>query len=176
MKTQMEQRGQELNSWDKLVEKAIDAKAKASLQPASLLRKLIAPLIVPWSNPKPPALETLGTSPPHLPKKLNRRTNLTFALPAFTFLALFAPTIFAILDGLRVQKEILEEKEGAAPPRAGKKLRTPPTNVNMAGMSGRARDCKELSHITYFNCDKTGHYGNKYPKARKDDDASSSEN
>ena len=36
----MEQRGREKDSWDELVEKAIDAKAKASLQPPSILREM----------------------------------------------------------------------------------------------------------------------------------------
>lgn len=36
----MEQRGREPNSWDELVEKAIDAEAKASLQPSSILREM----------------------------------------------------------------------------------------------------------------------------------------
>lgn len=40
IKAQLEQRGRELNSWDKLVEIAINAKAKASLQPTSISRKL----------------------------------------------------------------------------------------------------------------------------------------
>ena len=37
---QMEQRGRELDSWDQMVEKAIDAEAKASLQPASFIREM----------------------------------------------------------------------------------------------------------------------------------------
>lgn len=36
----MEQRGREHDSWDELVEKTIDAEAKASLQPPSMLREL----------------------------------------------------------------------------------------------------------------------------------------
>lgn len=40
MKAQMEQRGRELDSWDELVEKAIDAEAKASLQPPSFIREM----------------------------------------------------------------------------------------------------------------------------------------
>ena len=40
IKAQMEQRGRELDSWEELVEKAIDAEAKASLQPQSILRKM----------------------------------------------------------------------------------------------------------------------------------------
>ena len=36
----MEQRGQEYDSWEELVEKAIDAEAKASLQPSSILREM----------------------------------------------------------------------------------------------------------------------------------------
>lgn len=40
VKAQMEQRGLELDSWDKLVEKAIDAEAKASLQPVSIFHEM----------------------------------------------------------------------------------------------------------------------------------------
>lgn len=40
VKAQMEQCSRELDSWDELVEKAIDAEAKASLQPAPILRKM----------------------------------------------------------------------------------------------------------------------------------------
>ncbi len=36
----MDQRGRELDSWDELVEKGIDAEAKASLQPQSILREM----------------------------------------------------------------------------------------------------------------------------------------
>ena len=36
----MEQRGRERNSWEELVKKAIDAEAKASLQPLSILREM----------------------------------------------------------------------------------------------------------------------------------------
>ena len=36
----MEWRGREYNSWEQLVEKAIDAEAKSSLQPPSILRKM----------------------------------------------------------------------------------------------------------------------------------------
>lgn len=39
VKVQMEQRGRELDSWDELVEKAIDAEAKAGLQSPSILRE-----------------------------------------------------------------------------------------------------------------------------------------
>lgn len=40
IKAQMGQRGRELDSWDELVEKAIDAEAKASLQPTSIIREM----------------------------------------------------------------------------------------------------------------------------------------
>ena len=40
IKAQMEQRGREHDSWEELVEKAIDAEAKASLQPPSILREM----------------------------------------------------------------------------------------------------------------------------------------
>lgn len=40
IKAQMEQRGRELDSWDQLVEKAIDAEAKAVLQPPSGIREM----------------------------------------------------------------------------------------------------------------------------------------
>lgn len=37
IKAQIEQRGRKLDNWDELVKKAIDAEAKASLQPDSIL-------------------------------------------------------------------------------------------------------------------------------------------
>ena len=40
IKAQMEQRGQEHDSWKELVKKTIDAKAKASLQPPLILREM----------------------------------------------------------------------------------------------------------------------------------------
>lgn len=40
IKAQMEQRGCELDSWEELVEKAVDAEATASLQPASFIREM----------------------------------------------------------------------------------------------------------------------------------------
>ena len=40
VKAQMEQRGREKDSWEKLIEKAIDAEAKASLQAPSNLREM----------------------------------------------------------------------------------------------------------------------------------------
>lgn len=40
IKAHMEQHGQDLDSWDKLVKKAVDVKAKTSLQPTSFIRKM----------------------------------------------------------------------------------------------------------------------------------------
>lgn len=40
IRAQMEQRGQELDSWAEIVEKAVDAEAKAGLQPASFIKEI----------------------------------------------------------------------------------------------------------------------------------------
>ena len=40
IKAQIEQREQEHNSWEELIEKAIDAEAKVSLQPPLILREI----------------------------------------------------------------------------------------------------------------------------------------
>ena len=40
IKAQIEQQGQEHNSWEKYVKKAIDTEAKTSLQPPSILQKI----------------------------------------------------------------------------------------------------------------------------------------
>ena len=76
IKAQMEQRGRELDSWEELVEKAIDAEAKASLQPQSILREMDQrcphgnrPAHATVAKPRP-LLETLETS---LAKNPNRR-------------------------------------------------------------------------------------------------------
>lgn len=69
IKAQMEQRGQELDSWDELVEKAIDAKAKDGLQPILIVRKIDQhyprgnhPAHTIVAKLKPPALGILKTS------------------------------------------------------------------------------------------------------------------
>ena len=36
----MEQRGQELDRWTEIIEKAVNAKAQASLQPTSYIKKM----------------------------------------------------------------------------------------------------------------------------------------
>ena len=51
VKAQIEQKGRELDSWEELVEKAIDAEAKASLQPPSFLRSVVRKITVPLILP-----------------------------------------------------------------------------------------------------------------------------
>ena len=46
----------------------------------------------------------------------------------------------------------------------------PTTKANAPNVASPA--CKDLSHITYFNCDKKGHYMTKCPEPRKDRDVS----
>ena len=40
IRAQLDARGRELDSWEEAIEKAIDAEAKASLQPPSILREM----------------------------------------------------------------------------------------------------------------------------------------
>lgn len=81
VKTQMEQRGGELDSWDEMVEKAIDAKAKTSLQPPLRLAEwinvapeVIVPPIPLRASFKPYCLRILAMNPlrlkSHRPKSL----------------------------------------------------------------------------------------------------------
>lgn len=59
IKAQMEQRGRELDSWKELVEKAIDAEAKAGRQPTSFVREIDQRC--PWDNR--PAHTTAAKAP-----------------------------------------------------------------------------------------------------------------
>ena len=75
VKAQMEQRGRELDSWEELVEKAINAEAKASLQPPSILREMDQrcqrgnrPATLLWPSPGFQPLGILETIPPRKPK------------------------------------------------------------------------------------------------------------
>ena len=97
IKAQMEHCGRELDSWEELVEKAIDAEAKANLHPPPASKRWINAalgatclLIPPWPSLRPRAHqpETLRNS---ILKRLRSRA---FAL----FLSLSAPTFLALRD------------------------------------------------------------------------------
>ena len=93
----MEQHGRELDSWDELVEKAIEVEAKASLQPPSIIREMDQRC--PRGNhpahttvAKSPAQASLTRDPRDEPSASSEKTK------AQNHEAL-APTFLAIRDG-----------------------------------------------------------------------------
>ena len=49
--------------------------------------------------------------------------------------------------------------------RENKDSSTPATRVNKAEVDGRKK--KDISEVTYYNCNKKGHFAMKYPEPRK---------
>ena len=64
------------------------------------------------------------------------------------------------------KKKRYQDKRGSREP---KDSNTPASKVNAAevGGKGRRRNKKDVSHITYFNCNKKRHYLNKCPEPPK---------
>ena len=102
--------------------KAIDAKAKTSLQPTSIIREI---------DQRCP--------------RGNRPAHTTVAEPQ-------TPSTWDLRDI------------------SSDRALSPAANANMTG--ARKAKSRDLSHITCFNCDKKGHYADKCPERRKDQNVS----
>lgn len=177
IKAQMDQRGRELDSWDELVAKTIDAEAKTSLQP-SMLREINQ------HNPRgnrpshtfvvqPPTQQgSLIWDPRHEPlvsvkttQALDESTPSHFSL--FSYSHSSRPeNISAKASNKKSRKERKEQRRQDQG--RGRNFKTPTTGVDIACTSGGARARKDLGHITCFNCGERSHYADKCPEARKD--------
>ena len=158
IKAQIEQRGREHDSWEELVKKAIDAEAKASLQPPSILREMDQRC--PRGNR--PAHSTVAKSqasstrdprddpvekppPPSAPKPSNS-----------------SPAGSSETSDKKAWREKKKHRRLDQQWDQGRKDTsfTPATGAN----SGTRKD---MSQITCFNCNKKGHYSRNCSEPRK---------
>ena len=165
----MEQRGRELDSWDELVEKAINAEAKVSLQPTSIIREMDQrcprgnrPLAVSKSQ----ASSTRDSREEPSDKAQSQDLNSSHSSQPHSSQS---ENIGETSDK-KARKE--KKKQRRLEDERARKDSTLATGINASNVpNGGTR--KDLSYITCFNCDKKGHYVTKCPEPRKD---ASSEN
>ena len=151
---QMEQRGRENDTWEELVEKAIEAEAKVSLLPSPFVRDMDQrcprgnrPATLTKSqtssarDPRDePSEKAQNPKPSHSSRSENSETSDPKA---------------------RKEKKKKYRREQARKDSGS----TPATSVNMTEASGGAR--KDMSQISCYNCTKKGHYSRNCPEPRK---------
>ena len=151
---QMEQRGREKDTWEELVKKAIEAKAKVSLLPSSFLRDMDqrcpqgnrpatltkSQTSSAWDPQEEPSEKAQNSKPSHSLHSENSKTSDPKA---------------------RKEKKKKYCREQAQKDSGS----TPATSVNMTEASGGA--CKDMSQISWYNCTKKEHYSRNHPKPRK---------
>ena len=155
----MEQWGQEHDSWNKFVEKAIDAKAKAILQPPSILRKMDQRC--PRGNR--PAYSTVAKS--QAPSTRASRDDPVEKLPP--------PSALKPSNSLPAGSSETSDKKARREKKKHRRLdqqrdqgRKDTSSTPATGANSGTR--KDMSQITYFNCNKKGHYSRNYSEPRKD--------
>ena len=151
----MEQRGREKDSWEELVEKAIDAEAKASLQPSSFIRDMDQ--CCPRGNRPAHAIVTKSHASSARDPRDEPSEKAQYKPPHSS-----RPHFLRSKNGETSDRKARKEKKKHRRQEQARKDSTPAT--------GGA--CKDLSHITHFNCDKKGHYADKCTEPRKDQNAS----
>ena len=192
IKAQMEQRGRENDSWKELVEKAIDAEAKANLQPPSFLREMDERC----SQGNRPAHATMAKSqasatrdPQDEPsasstwdprddssEKIGPQTLSTWDLhdepsdkaPAQNKLPHSSYQLFSRSENGKTsdQKARKEKKRRHRRDQARRgSVSTSVTGVNASSPSVGAR--KELSQVTCYNCREKGHYARNCPEPHR---------
>lgn len=185
----MDQRGRELDSWDELVEKAIDAEAKASLQPAFILREMdqrcpqgnrLADATMaktqatgtwdPRDKPFASVEDTSNKPEPLLPHSLRSQSS---SFQSSRSQSLYSPLLRSHFS--RPQKAKNLDKMSRREKKEENRLaQIRGRELGALIYTSRARSNgvrKDLSHITYFKRDKKGHYVDKCPEPKENRDA-----
>ena len=160
IKAQIEPRSQEYDSWDELVKKTVVAKAKANLQPSYYSRdmdnrcpkgnRLSHTNLWKHRSSRDDHLEKEKSQNPQVQKKSTQPPSSCSPRPD---------------SNETSKKKARKEKKKKYRREHNRDSDTPATGINTDDVtSGRAP--KDMSSITCFNCDRTGHYARSCPKKR----------
>ena len=145
----MDVRDRELDSWDEVVDKTVNAEAKASLQAPSGTREIDS------RYPR-------GQQPTKKKDKDSRdyKKNKSSQNPPTNTLSSgtqFSPA--------QPKKEQNSRFHRGGPRRQGQGQNTPATGVNATAVrKDKDKDKKDLSNIECYTCKQKGHYANKCPE------------
>ena len=183
IKAQMEQRGREKDSWEELVEKTIDAEAKAGLQPSSFVRDMDR--LCPQGNRPPHTVAKSQASSTWDPRndpseKIGPQASSTWDPrdePSEKAPAQYKPPHSLQSRSLRSKKADTSDKRSRREKKEQyrqdqERHRNSGTRTTGVIAPNAVRPssgvCKDLSHITCFNCDQRGHYATNCSEPQKD--------
>ena len=164
IKAEMDQDDSQLIDYEELVAKAVRAEAKAGLRPSSYVRETDLSCL----RGNRPAhttahkVQTQGAGKDHRGDD-SKASKGSASTPASASTQDSEPSDKAKKDkkkNWRGKKDSKEPKEST----------TPASGVNAAEVGGggqRRRNKKDLSGVTYYNCNKKGHFANKCPEPPK---------
>ena len=163
IRVEIEQRGQELDSFEKLVEKAVNANAKAALRPRSYACKTDQHCL---RDSRPSAAKASTEGQPIKDPRVEELKKLEESK---------APAAQRS-NNIKTSEQAQKRKKKKDRRYYGQKLQdsTPATGVNLTNTLGgdssgseRSQPQKNLSQITCYNCNKNGHYVTKCPEPPK---------
>ena len=159
IKAEMDQDATHLDDYEELVSKAVRAEAKAGLRPSSYVREADLQVLQ-------------GSRPTHTAHKVQTQGAVTRGDESKTK----APASTPAQDSEpsdKARKDKKKRHHGARrSSREPKDSSTPASIVNKAKVGGsgqRRKNKKDLSGVTYFNCNKKGHFSNKCPEPPKNE-------
>ena len=144
-------RNRDLDSWDEVVDKTVDTKAKASLQALSGIREMDSRCL---RGQRPTKKEDKDSR--DYEKNKSSQNPPTNASSSGTQSSLAQP-----------KKEQNSRSRRGGSRRQGQGQNTPATGVNATAVrkdKDKDKDKKDLSHVECYTCKQKGHYANKCPE------------